>query len=106
MKITEYVEDVKSNHDCVQENCRYYIVLENETGDVIVTEKLQDGMVTWSENPKNLETRNSLAKVFSCTDSRNANITVRDIKNVRANEITWKRPTVSASVISRRYAQV
>jgi len=36
---------------------------ESECDNVVVTEKLKDGSITWEENPAELEDRSSLAKV-------------------------------------------
>jgi len=113
VKVSQYVEDLRPSAGVGKpqpgseqhEHCRYFVALETEAGDVVVTEKLRDGMVTWAESPPDFDTRSSLAKVFSCADCPGAGVTIRDIKGVRAAEVSWKRPNASANVISRRYAQ-
>lgn len=57
----------------------YYVVLETECGSSIATE-FRDGKMTWEENLKGLEVRNSLSKVLCWADCRQANITAQDIK--------------------------
>jgi len=74
VKATEYVE-------AEEPGCHYYVVLETEMGNFIVTEKLKDGKVRWGANPKHLEARNSLARVTGSVECRGACITVRDIQN-------------------------
>merc|ERR1712173_375574 len=61
VKATEYVE--RADEGTVT-NHHYYVVLETAKGNVIVTEKLRDGTVTWNENPRDLEDRTSLARVL------------------------------------------
>jgi len=56
-KATEYVERAVAGHR------RYYVVLETEAGQQILTERHRDGRVSWEAYPENLEERNSLAKV-------------------------------------------
>uniref|UniRef100_A0A7S1WPV2 Uncharacterized protein n=1 Tax=Alexandrium catenella TaxID=2925 RepID=A0A7S1WPV2_ALECA len=74
VKATEYVEAEEGD-------CHFYVVMETETGNFIVTEKLRDGKVRWAANPKHLEARNSLARVTGCVECRGACATVRDIHN-------------------------
>merc|ERR1712079_178435 len=54
-----------------------YIVFQTECGNTIVTEKLQDGSVTWDENPSNLEERNTLASMVRSADCRHVSQDVR-----------------------------
>merc|ERR1712060_658677 len=74
VKVTEYVEAVAEGHHS-------YIVLETDKGDEIVTEQNIDGMLTWVENPADLEDRNSLAKVVRSSDCRNARSTIHELKS-------------------------
>lgn len=62
---------------------RYYVVLEMESGCIILTEQLEDGVVTLTENPEDLKDRNSLAKVLRAADC-NANVTLWDFKNFQS----------------------
>merc|ERR1712032_923344 len=59
---------------------RYYVVIETEDANVIVSEQLQDGSVTWKENPADLEDRNSLAKTYRSKDCRSKGMKVQDFK--------------------------
>jgi len=64
VKVTEYVEMLDA-----QANERHsYVVLGTEAGGSVLTEKLPDGTVRWEEAPKDLEDRNSLAKVVRSAD--------------------------------------
>merc|ERR1719210_1784094 len=81
IKVTEHVE--AAQHNAVY--CHSYTVLKTIQGDVIVTEKLKDGTVTWEENPEDLEDRNSLAKcirAWDCSRSK-VNVTVGDMKSYK-----------------------
>merc|ERR1712242_407671 len=68
IKVTEHVEVAR--HNAVY--CHSYTVLKTVQGDVIVTEKLKDGTITWEENPEDLEDRNSLAKCIRTWDCSRA----------------------------------
>jgi len=73
-KVTEYVENDASG------NAHYYVTLETQAGNTIVTEKLRDGTVTWNENPCDSDDRNSMAKVLRSADCSAESITVHDMK--------------------------
>jgi len=70
VKVTEYVEA----------RGRYYVVMETEQGNVILTEKLRDAMPSWEENPADVTDRNSLAKVTFSLACRSAGVTVGDVR--------------------------
>merc|ERR1712232_651425 len=57
---------------------------ETEKGNVILTEKLMDGTVTWEENPRDLENRTSLARVLHSADCSDQGITVRRMRRHQA----------------------
>jgi len=57
IKATEYVERAVAGHR------RYFLVLETETGHKVLTERCEDGSITWVVDPAHLEERISLAKV-------------------------------------------
>merc|ERR1712014_326167 len=81
VKATEYIERAcygASAQEMVYH--RYYVVLETDKGNVILTEKLMDGTVTWEENPQNLENRTSLARVLHSADCSDQGITVRRMR--------------------------
>jgi len=62
VKVTEYVERCGADrHHC-------YAVLETEKGNGIVAEELESGAAKWEHNPRNLECRNSAAKVLRTFD--------------------------------------
>jgi len=96
VKVTEYVERVNELH------WHSYLVLETDQGNVIVTEQLKDGRVTWEENPRDLEDRNSLAKVIRSASRSNSGVFVQDMKAHRAKE----QSDIGASPSKcKRYAQ-
>jgi len=67
VKATEYVEKAhygKAADSKSHVEHRYYVVFDVEGGRRIVTEQMDDGSVTWTEDPEGLEVRNSLAKVM------------------------------------------
>jgi len=89
VKVTQYVESAPASRGAQRSGvpgCRYYVLLDTEEGNVIMTEKLADGTAAWEENPKDLEDRNSLAKVIRSVDCRAAGITVRDMRAYQAAE--------------------
>lgn len=51
------------------EHRHMYAVLETARGNVIVTEKMEDGTVTWEVNPRALDIRISLSKVLSSAEA-------------------------------------
>ena len=59
-------------------SCHYYTVLETKQGSIIVTEILENGEVSWLQNPNNLEDRNSLAKLLFQVDCKEG-VSVRDV---------------------------
>eukprot|EP00747_Dinoflagellata_sp_TGD_P088282 gnl/TRDRNA2_/TRDRNA2_163937_c2_seq1.p1 gnl/TRDRNA2_/TRDRNA2_163937_c2~~gnl/TRDRNA2_/TRDRNA2_163937_c2_seq1.p1 ORF type:complete len:784 (+),score=135.55 gnl/TRDRNA2_/TRDRNA2_163937_c2_seq1:314-2353(+) len=58
----------------------HYAVLQTEKGNFVVTEALRNGTVTWEESPKDLQDRNSLAKVIRSAYCRSAKVTIKDMK--------------------------
>ena len=59
--------------------CNFYIVLETEKKNRIVTEALGAGNLSWVQNPNNLEDRNSLAKLLFTVDCKD-DLHARDLK--------------------------
>merc|ERR1712070_1262633 len=62
VKVTEYVERKGPS-------VNYYVVLETQRGEKIMTECLSDGTVTWEADTGNVDDRNSLAKVMRSSDT-------------------------------------
>lgn len=90
IKATQFVE--KANKDAEETympECKYYTVLETMHGSSIVTEMLDD-VVTWEENPVDLEGRNSCAKVVRTASCRGVGVKVQDLKNHRAKVLEQK----------------
>jgi len=78
-KVTMYVE-----RDLQSSLRHYYVVLETDRGNTIVTEMHSDSNITWKEDPTDLEDRNSLAKVFRSKDCGNKGVTIRELRNYQA----------------------
>jgi hypothetical protein len=98
-KATEYVERVWDEDS--KSRWRYYLVLETQTGQKIVTERLRNGNITWLEDPEDLGDRNSLARATRSKDAI-SNLTVRDMKAYySAMEVDARAVAVSPSVCKR-----
>jgi len=82
------------------------VVLETEAGHSIVTEKLPDGMATWQEDPKDLEDRNSLAKVLRSADCGHAGVLVRDLKAFQMRETRAFGLGVASPDACEQYSQI
>lgn len=80
---------------------RFYILIETNEGSLIVTEQLLDGNVTWEENPADVGSRNSMAKVIKAADCGDEHLTVQAI---RKHHITRTRSAKSAQSRAR-YAE-
>eukprot|EP00440_Ansanella_granifera_P051448 gb/GFBE01055774.1/.p1 GENE.gb/GFBE01055774.1/~~gb/GFBE01055774.1/.p1 ORF type:complete len:1053 (+),score=292.89 gb/GFBE01055774.1/:1-3159(+) len=76
-----YIEALESGDAKASYN--FYVVLETEGKNFIVTEKLSNGDTTLVVNPLNLEDRNSMARLLFTADSKDG-ICVRDLKEARA----------------------
>lgn len=96
-KVTEFVEWAPTTR-------RSYVVLETVGGNLILTEKLADGKVSWEENPSGLDERNALAKVVRTANVRDVTkkaVTVADIAKFHVRK-AGSRCSVSRC---RSYAQ-
>jgi len=91
-KATEYVERAIAGHR------RYYVVLETENGHKILTERHEDGRITWEADPVDLDERNSLAKVTRSKEC-GAVTTIHDL-DMHAGSIS-QDSAVSPSVCKR-----
>jgi hypothetical protein len=80
VKVTEYVE--VASEGATRLPWHFYEVLETENGNMVMTEKLQDGREVWTENPQGLDARCARAKVAGCADCRGAGVTLRDARKV------------------------
>jgi len=90
VKITQYIKKVGDAAlapvSLASTQISSYVVLETADGNVIVTEKQSDHKVEWTQNPANLETRNSTSRVFRVAECTSAGITVQDMKNYHSQE--------------------
>lgn len=103
VKATEYVERVQGDA-AKRMYRRSYVVLETEQGNLIMTEKLENGTVTWEENADDLDERNAHAKVVR-TSSCSAEVLVKDMKMYKARETNCYGSQASLSKC-KRYAQI
>uniref|UniRef100_A0A7S4UXJ1 Uncharacterized protein n=1 Tax=Alexandrium monilatum TaxID=311494 RepID=A0A7S4UXJ1_9DINO len=82
-KVTAYIEGATGASTAGR--C-YYVVLKTQKGNLVVTEKLRDGSVSWEENPHDLEVRNSLAKVICSEHLSGLGASVKDLRGLKAAE--------------------
>lgn len=83
-KVMEYLERVDAaTGDAKRVHRRYFLVIETEKGNTIVTERHIDGKLSWIFNPHDLDDRCSLAKL-SCHADCSIGVTIRDMMNCRA----------------------
>eukprot|EP00930_Biecheleria_cincta_P050344 TRINITY_DN354_c0_g3_i1.p1 TRINITY_DN354_c0_g3~~TRINITY_DN354_c0_g3_i1.p1 ORF type:complete len:1007 (+),score=209.76 TRINITY_DN354_c0_g3_i1:206-3022(+) len=85
------------------DHCNYYLVLETDAGNKLVTEKLSDGSVGLAVNPANLTNRNSLARLLYSADCAETGVSVRDFKVFRNQSA---RQTPSGACPSERQVYV
>jgi hypothetical protein len=80
VKVTEYVKFLDESTQ--NQKHRYYVVIETEQGSSVVTERLQDGKMTWEENPEDLDDKNSLARVIRSVECRVSRVraAIADVK--------------------------
>jgi len=104
VKATEYVEAASQDAKPSGEPARHrsYVVFETEAGNMVLTEKLEDGTVAWSENPADLEDRNSFARVVRSADCGSAGIAVCDAESCCASE---QSPLAASASQCKRFAQ-
>merc|ERR1712232_468012 len=76
VKATQYVECRRTPTTVPH----YYTVLETQQGASISTERLDDGQFTFDCNPKDLEDRNTFAKVLHSTECRAGSVKVGELK--------------------------
>jgi len=98
VKVTEYAERAMDGH------CRSYVVLETDQANVVATERLADGTVTWEENSQDLEDRNSLAKVIRSASRLTSRVAIQDMGEYRSKELRQADCGASPSKC-KRYAQ-
>jgi len=100
-KVIEYVEVASvGSTSTIPPSCHYYVVYETEGEHVILTELLKDGQVLWTENPKDLELRNSFAKAVCC--SKPGNVTTLCVSELKQH---LTRESAEQQVHSKHYAQ-
>jgi hypothetical protein len=99
-KATEYVEILRGTED---RQCQYYVMLETTKGEKILTELTCTGRITWQENPKDVDDRNSLAKVTRSAECA-AGVSILDLKNFQAGAAQSLSSMASQSM-RKQYAQ-
>jgi len=93
VKATEYVERIHLT-GAVAGHRRFYSVLETEKGHKILTERREDGVIIWEEDPQKLDERNSMAKVLRSKDCETS-VTLGDLKKC-ADASSQGSPTSSS----------
>jgi len=97
---TEFVERTFGASD----HYRYYLVLKTEQGHSIVTERLARGSVAWKENPSDLDSRNSLAKVTKSAACQSG-VFVKDLKAYQSTIAKGaERSGNACASVCKRYA--
>jgi len=85
--------------------CHYYVVLETEGNNMLVTEKLADGSTFIVMNPDSIEDRNSMAKlVATADDCAELNIDLAKIKQIQINN-NKKLPEGACPSLRKNYAK-
>merc|ERR1712083_385948 len=79
VKAVEYVESTDTHY-------HFFVVLETDQRDMIVTEKRKDHTLAWIENPEDIERRVSLSKTICVVSCEHQNITVSDMEYHRSQE--------------------
>merc|ERR1719162_251397 len=102
IKAIQYVERAWGSPSLVKPRakCNYFLVVETETGHMIVMEQLSDGTTTFEEDPEHLQDRTSLAKVIVSQES-NEEVLVEKLQRYHASV---HKPTSSASS-GKRFVQ-
>jgi len=97
VKAVAYVEKAQGQSTATKAEHRFYVVLETNQGDAVVTERLPDGTLTWAANPADLEYRNSLAKVVCAIGCSTTGISVREMRAHLGDPAAAASGTASAS---------
>jgi len=79
LKCKMYAEAVEHEASNGRVGCNFYLVLETHQKTTLMTELSRNGSVTWLQNPRSLEDRNSLAKLLFQADCKEG-ISVEDVK--------------------------
>jgi hypothetical protein len=105
VKATEYVEWAWECRDSVSgdyvKNCHFYVVLEDEHGNRVLTEQSGSGKTLWVENPEDLEDRTALAKVIASTSC----VEGASFRQLREYQSKCGCPSRRAQASSQRYAR-
>jgi len=96
VKVTEYVQSQNGE----DEDHSYFVLMQGEQDNAVVTQRLSDGTLTWEENPTELADSCSLAKVIRAVECRmeKNRATFQDVKRFQAKD-------AEAILEGRMYAQ-
>jgi len=100
-KCKMYVEAVEHEASNGRVGCNFYLVLETHGKTTLMTELPRGGEVSWLQNPRSLEDRNSLAKLLFQADCKDG-ITVEDVKKFQQSLVL---PAGSGAHHSKQYAK-
>eukprot|EP00930_Biecheleria_cincta_P003657 TRINITY_DN104585_c0_g1_i1.p1 TRINITY_DN104585_c0_g1~~TRINITY_DN104585_c0_g1_i1.p1 ORF type:complete len:1011 (-),score=231.74 TRINITY_DN104585_c0_g1_i1:65-3046(-) len=93
IKVSIYTEAIETRDSKPLERIRYYVVLETDAGNFVVTEKQADGSISWLVNSKNLQVRNSLAKLVLAREIQDKQLTVSKVRGLTVSHSLRKPAT-------------
>jgi len=102
VKAKVYIEAVETMAQPQSACGRFYVVLETEASNTVVTEKVADGSSSWVLNADNLEERNSLARLLFTTECKGA--TLQSIRSLQAKH-SMPNPESEVPAASKAYAE-
>jgi len=103
VKAKVYIEALESDKpEAGKPLGHFYCVLETNTSNIIVTERLANGTTGWAVNSDNVEDRNNLAKLIFRTDCKGT--TVQGVRALHAKYFTAKTAS-AATAASRDYVK-
>mmetsp|Transcript_105606 Transcript_105606/g.256478 ORF Transcript_105606/g.256478 Transcript_105606/m.256478 type:complete len:835 (+) Transcript_105606:1-2505(+) len=100
--MTQYVSASESASAGQAQDHRYWLLLETEKENVIVTEKLQNGAVAWHENSVDLAKYAPHSRAVGSVSCTKAGITVGDMRQHRTAHLS--KVAASATEV-KRYAE-
>jgi len=100
--MTQYVAMGEAAQDGKAQDHRYWLLLETEMENVIVTEKLRNGTVAWHENSADLAKYAPNSRAVGSVGCSKAGITVGDLRQHRAAHAS---EAAASAAEAKRYAE-